>query len=99
VSSAIIGVASPRVKSAALRSVRGRPVIYTIRFALIALYTVFWGIPAMLDAPFSGEAVVSDRANVDLVDLPHLRHSLWSPRASTPSSGHSRTSSCRTITA
>jgi 1-acyl-sn-glycerol-3-phosphate acyltransferase len=33
-------------------------VIYVIRFALIALYTVFWGIPATLVAPFSGEAVV-----------------------------------------
>ena len=31
---------------------------YGIRFALIALYTVFWGVPAMLVAPFSGEAVV-----------------------------------------
>jgi 1-acyl-sn-glycerol-3-phosphate acyltransferase len=33
-------------------------VIYVIRFTLIALYTVFWGIPAMLIAPFSGEAIV-----------------------------------------
>ena len=33
-------------------------MIYVIRFALIALYTVFWGIPAMLVAPFSGEAIV-----------------------------------------
>ena len=31
---------------------------YVIRFALICLYTVFWGIPAMLVAPFSGEAIV-----------------------------------------
>lgn len=33
-------------------------MIYVIRFALIVLYTVFWGIPATLVAPFSGEAVV-----------------------------------------
>jgi len=33
-------------------------VIYVIRFALIALYTVFWGIPATLVAPFSGKAIV-----------------------------------------
>jgi 1-acyl-sn-glycerol-3-phosphate acyltransferase len=33
-------------------------VSYAIRFALISLYTVFWGIPAMLVGPFSGEAVV-----------------------------------------
>jgi 1-acyl-sn-glycerol-3-phosphate acyltransferase len=33
-------------------------VIYVIRFTLIVLYTVFWGIPAMLVAPFSGEAIV-----------------------------------------
>ena len=33
-------------------------MIYVIRFALIVLYTVFWGIPAMLVAPFSGEAIV-----------------------------------------
>jgi len=33
-------------------------VIYVVRFALIALYTVFWGIPATLIAPFSGEAIV-----------------------------------------
>jgi 1-acyl-sn-glycerol-3-phosphate acyltransferase len=33
-------------------------VVYVLRFALIALYTVFWGVPAMLVAPFSGEAIV-----------------------------------------
>jgi 1-acyl-sn-glycerol-3-phosphate acyltransferase len=33
-------------------------VANVLRFALIALYTVFWGIPAMLVAPFSGEAIV-----------------------------------------
>jgi 1-acyl-sn-glycerol-3-phosphate acyltransferase len=33
-------------------------VIYALRFALIAAYTVFWGVPAMLVAPFSGEAIV-----------------------------------------
>jgi 1-acyl-sn-glycerol-3-phosphate acyltransferase len=33
-------------------------VIYVLRFALIALYTVFWGVPATLVAPFSGEAIV-----------------------------------------
>jgi 1-acyl-sn-glycerol-3-phosphate acyltransferase len=33
-------------------------VIYVIRFTLIVLYTVFWGIPATLVAPFSGEAIV-----------------------------------------
>ena len=33
-------------------------MIYVIRFALIVLYTVFWGIPATLVAPFSGEAIV-----------------------------------------
>jgi 1-acyl-sn-glycerol-3-phosphate acyltransferase len=33
-------------------------VVYVIRFALIVLYTVFWGIPATLVAPFSGEAIV-----------------------------------------
>ncbi len=33
-------------------------MIYVIRFTLIVLYTVFWGIPAMLVAPFSGEAIV-----------------------------------------
>jgi 1-acyl-sn-glycerol-3-phosphate acyltransferase len=33
-------------------------VIYVIRFALIVLYTVFWGIPATLVAPFSGGAIV-----------------------------------------
>lgn len=31
---------------------------YVLRFALIAAYTVFWGVPAMLLAPFSGEAIV-----------------------------------------
>jgi len=33
-------------------------VLYVIRFALIIVYTVFWGVPAMLVAPFSGEAIV-----------------------------------------
>jgi 1-acyl-sn-glycerol-3-phosphate acyltransferase len=33
-------------------------VIYVLRFALITLYTVFWGVPAVLVAPFSGEAIV-----------------------------------------
>jgi 1-acyl-sn-glycerol-3-phosphate acyltransferase len=33
-------------------------VTYVIRFALIALYTVFWGIPATLVAPFSGRAIL-----------------------------------------
>ena len=33
-------------------------MIYVGRFALIVLYTVFWGIPATLIAPFSGEAIV-----------------------------------------
>lgn len=33
-------------------------MIYVLRFARIALYTVFWGVPAMLVAPFSGEAIV-----------------------------------------
>jgi 1-acyl-sn-glycerol-3-phosphate acyltransferase len=33
-------------------------VIYVLRFALISLYTVIWGVPAMLVAPFSGEAIV-----------------------------------------
>ena len=33
-------------------------MIYVIRYALIAAYTVFWGVPAMLVAPFSGEAIV-----------------------------------------
>lgn len=31
---------------------------YVVRFALIAVYTVFWGVPAILVAPFSGEAIV-----------------------------------------
>lgn len=48
----------PRVKSNTLASPRGQPVRYVFRFALIALYTVIWGIPAMLVAPFSGEAIV-----------------------------------------
>jgi 1-acyl-sn-glycerol-3-phosphate acyltransferase len=33
-------------------------LIYVLRFALIAAYTVFWGLPAILVAPFSGEAIV-----------------------------------------
>lgn len=33
-------------------------MIYVIRFALIVVYTIFWGVPAMLIAPFSGEAIV-----------------------------------------
>jgi 1-acyl-sn-glycerol-3-phosphate acyltransferase len=33
-------------------------VRHVLRFALISLYTVFWGIPAILVAPFSGEAIV-----------------------------------------
>lgn len=33
-------------------------MIYVVRFTLIVLYTVFWGVPAMLIAPFSGEAIV-----------------------------------------
>jgi 1-acyl-sn-glycerol-3-phosphate acyltransferase len=33
-------------------------VVYVLRFALIAAYTAFWGVPAMLVAPFSGEAIV-----------------------------------------
>ncbi len=33
-------------------------MIYVIRFVLIVAYTVFWGVPAMLVAPFSGEATV-----------------------------------------
>jgi 1-acyl-sn-glycerol-3-phosphate acyltransferase len=33
-------------------------VIYVVRFTLIVLYTVFWGIPATLVAPFSGEAIL-----------------------------------------
>jgi 1-acyl-sn-glycerol-3-phosphate acyltransferase len=33
-------------------------VIYVLRFALITAYTVFWGVPAVLVAPFSGEAIV-----------------------------------------
>jgi 1-acyl-sn-glycerol-3-phosphate acyltransferase len=33
-------------------------LIYVLRFALIAAYTVFWGVPAILIAPFSGEAIV-----------------------------------------
>ncbi len=31
---------------------------YAVRLCLIALYTVAWGLPATLVAPFSGEAVV-----------------------------------------
>jgi 1-acyl-sn-glycerol-3-phosphate acyltransferase len=33
-------------------------VLYALRFALIVVYTVFWGVPAMLVAPVSGEAIV-----------------------------------------
>lgn len=33
-------------------------MIYVLRFALITAYTVFWGVPAVLVAPFSGEAIV-----------------------------------------
>jgi 1-acyl-sn-glycerol-3-phosphate acyltransferase len=33
-------------------------LIYALRYALIAAYTVFWGVPAILVAPFSGEAIV-----------------------------------------
>jgi 1-acyl-sn-glycerol-3-phosphate acyltransferase len=33
-------------------------VRHALRLALIAAYTVFWGVPAMLVAPFSGEAIV-----------------------------------------
>ena len=33
-------------------------MIYVVRYALVALYTVIWGIPAVLIAPFSGEAIV-----------------------------------------
>ena len=33
-------------------------MLYVFRFALIVVYTVFWGLPAMLVAPFSGEAIV-----------------------------------------
>jgi 1-acyl-sn-glycerol-3-phosphate acyltransferase len=33
-------------------------VLYVFRFAMIAIYTVIWGVPAMLVAPFSGEAIV-----------------------------------------
>jgi 1-acyl-sn-glycerol-3-phosphate acyltransferase len=33
-------------------------VLYVLRFGLLVLYTVFWGVPAMLVAPFSGEAIV-----------------------------------------
>jgi 1-acyl-sn-glycerol-3-phosphate acyltransferase len=33
-------------------------VLYVLRFALITAYTVFWGVPAVLVAPFSGEAIV-----------------------------------------
>jgi len=54
----IIGVGTSCVKSRALLSARGWAMTYVIRFALICLYTVFWGIPAMLVAPFSGEAIV-----------------------------------------
>ncbi len=33
-------------------------MIYVIRFALLALYTVIWGVIGVLVAPFSGDAVV-----------------------------------------
>ena len=33
-------------------------MLYAFRFALIVAYTVFWGVPAMLVAPVSGEAIV-----------------------------------------
>lgn len=33
-------------------------MLYFARFCLIALYTIFWGLPATLVAPFSGEAIV-----------------------------------------
>ena len=33
-------------------------MLYVLRFALIVVYTVFWGVPAMLVAPVSGEAIV-----------------------------------------
>jgi len=54
----IIGVGRSCVKSGALLWARESTVIYVIRFALICVYTVFWGVPAMLVAPFSGEAIV-----------------------------------------
>jgi 1-acyl-sn-glycerol-3-phosphate acyltransferase len=54
----IIGAGLPRVKSDPLLWTRGVSVTYVLRFALIIAYTVFWGVPAMLVAPFSGEAIV-----------------------------------------
>ena len=33
-------------------------MVYAFRFTLIAFYTAFWGVPATLVAPFSGEAIV-----------------------------------------
>jgi 1-acyl-sn-glycerol-3-phosphate acyltransferase len=33
-------------------------VLYVLRYALIVVYTVFWGVVGSLVAPFSGEAVV-----------------------------------------
>jgi 1-acyl-sn-glycerol-3-phosphate acyltransferase len=54
----IIGAELLRVKSGTLLSARGHPVIYAVRWLLISAYTVFWGVPAMLVAPFSGEAIV-----------------------------------------
>lgn len=54
----IIGAGLLRVKSDTLLSARGQAVLYVFRFALIVVYTVFWGLPAMLVAPFSGEAIV-----------------------------------------
>jgi 1-acyl-sn-glycerol-3-phosphate acyltransferase len=54
----IIGAGLLRVKSDSLLSPRGHPLTYVLRFALITAYTVFWGVPAVLVAPFSGEAIV-----------------------------------------
>jgi 1-acyl-sn-glycerol-3-phosphate acyltransferase len=54
----IIGSGLLGVNGDALVSPRGRALLYVLRFALIVVYTVFWGIPAMLVAPFSGEAIV-----------------------------------------
>ena len=58
---AIIGVDPSTVKAPGARRATFAArlvVIYWVRFALIMLYTVFWGIPAMLVAPWSGEAIV-----------------------------------------
>ena len=54
----IIGAGPSRVKSDSLIWPRGSIVVYAFRFALIVLYTVFWGLPATFVAPFSGEAIV-----------------------------------------